>query len=92
MTIKKTLTKLKALGCKARWSSEWQEYRVTLPNLTPKREEAIAYYTSDPFDAVLTGAEMVRTALAEKLETCPKAQAQERIGNIWDAQDAQEAY
>ena len=92
MTIKKTLAKLKELGCKARWSSEWQEYRVTLPNLTPKREEAIAYYTSDPFDAVLTGAEMVRMALAEKLAVDPKAEAQDRIGNIWDAQDAQEAY
>ena len=63
MTIKKTLTKLKALGCKARWSSEWQEYRVTLPNLPPKREEAIAYYTADPEDAVATGAHMVRTQL-----------------------------
>lgn len=92
MTIKKTLAKLKELGCKARWSSEWQEYRVTLPNLSASREEAIAYYTSDPFDAVLTGAEMVRMALAEKLAVDPKAEAQERIGNIWDAQDAQEAY
>lgn len=86
MTIKKTLAKLKELGCKARWSSDWQEYRVTLPNLSASREEAIAYYTSDPFDAVLTGAAMVRVIID------PKAQAQERIGNIWDAQDAQEAY
>lgn len=91
MTIKKTLAKLKQLGCKARWSSDWQEYRVTLPNLSADREEAIAYYTSDPFDAVLTGAEMIRMAEAEKLID-PKAAAQERIGNIWDAQDAQEAY
>ena len=89
MTIKKTLAKLKELGCKARWSSDWQEYRVTLPNLSASREEAIAYYTSDPFDAVMTGAAMVATEL--RLND-PKAEAQERIGNIWDAQDAQEAY
>ena len=86
MTIKKTLATLKALGCKASWSCEWQEYRVTLPNLSAEREEAIAYYTSDPEDALDTGAAMVRVVID------PKAQAQERIGNIWDAQDAQEAY
>lgn len=63
MTIKKTLAKLKALGCKARWSSDWQEYRVTLPNLSAEREEAIAHYTSDPEDAIDTGAAMVRTQL-----------------------------
>ena len=61
MTIKETLAKLKALGCKARWDMDWKEYRVTLPNLSADREEAIAYYTSDPFDAVLTGAAMVET-------------------------------
>ena len=64
MTIKETLKGLKALGCKARWSSEWQEYRVTLHGLPPEREEAIAYYTSDPFDAVLTGSAMVDQAKA----------------------------
>jgi hypothetical protein len=92
MTIKETLAKLRAMGCKASWSSEWQEYRVTLSDADPKREEAIAYYTSDPEDAIATGTHMIRTALAEKLNTSPKAQAQERIGNIWDAQDKQEAY
>lgn len=64
MTIKETLKGLKALGCKARWSAEWQEYRVTLPDLSPEREEAIAYYTSDPEDAVLTGSAMVNHAKA----------------------------
>lgn len=62
MTIKETLKGLKALGCKARWSSEWQEYRVTLPDLPPEREEAIAYYTSDPEDAIATGKAMLETA------------------------------
>ena len=33
---------------------------MTLPNLSPEREEAIAYYTSDPEDAIDTGAAMVR--------------------------------
>jgi hypothetical protein len=60
MTIKKTLAQLKALGCKARYDRDWSEYRVTLPNLSPEREEAIAYYTSDPEDAIDTGAAMVR--------------------------------
>jgi hypothetical protein len=64
MTIKKTLAKLKELGCKARWSTEWQEYRVTLHGLSKDREEAIAYYTSDPFDAVMTGKAMLETAKA----------------------------
>jgi len=62
MTQKETLKGLKALGCKARYSAEWGEYRVTLPNLSPEREEAIAYYTSDPYDAVLTGSAMVNNA------------------------------
>jgi hypothetical protein len=58
MTIKQTLAQLKAMGCKATYSKEWEEYRVTLPNLEPKREEAIAYYTSDSEDALHTGAYM----------------------------------
>lgn len=86
MTIKETLAQLKALGCKARWDMDWKEYRVTLPNLSAEREEAIAYYTSDPEDAIATGAAMVRVIID------PKAAAQDRIGNIWDAQDKQEAY
>jgi len=64
MTIKATLAKLKTLGLKARWSSDWQEYRVTLHGLSKDREEAIAYYTSDPFDAVMTGAAMIDRAKA----------------------------
>ena len=35
-----------------------QEYRVTLPDLSPAREEAVAYYTSDAEDALHTGAAM----------------------------------
>ena len=64
MTIKETLVKLTALGLKARWSSEWQEYRVTLHGLSAEREEAIAYYTSDPDDAIGTGIAMRHTAKA----------------------------
>ena len=58
MSIKRTLTQLKAMGCKASYSSDWREYRVTLPNLDAKREEAIAYYTTDAEDALHTGAYM----------------------------------
>lgn len=58
MTTKQTLAQLKAMGCKATYCKDWNEYRVTLPNLEPKREEAIAYYTSDAEDALHTGAAM----------------------------------
>lgn len=58
MTRKETLTRLKVMGLKARWLSDWREYRVTLPGLTPEREEAVAYYTSDWEDALHTGAAM----------------------------------
>jgi hypothetical protein len=58
MTIKQTLAQLKAMGCKATYSRDWNEYRVTLPDLDAKREEAIAYYTSDAEDALGTGAAM----------------------------------
>jgi hypothetical protein len=58
MTIKRTLAQLTAMGCKATYSKDWEEYRVTLPNLDAKREEAIAYYTSDAEDALHTGAYM----------------------------------
>lgn len=58
MSIKQTLAQLKAMGCKARYDSDWREYRVTLPGLDPQREEAIAYYTSDSEDALHTGAAM----------------------------------
>lgn len=66
MTVKETLAQLKALGCKARWDMDWREYRVTLPDADPEREEAIAYYTSDPEDAVATGAAMVRVIIDPK--------------------------
>jgi hypothetical protein len=58
MTIKQTLAQLKAMGCKATYSRDWNEYRVTLPDLDAKREETIAYYTSDAEDALGTGAAM----------------------------------
>jgi hypothetical protein len=58
VSIKQTLAQLKAMGCKATYCRDWNEYRVTLPNLNPKREEAIAYYTSDAEDALMTGAAM----------------------------------
>jgi len=58
MSIKRTLNQLKAMGCKASYSKDWGEFRVTLPDLEPKREEAIAYYTSDAEDALHTGAAM----------------------------------
>jgi hypothetical protein len=58
MSIKRTLNQLKAMGCKATYSSDWREYRVTLPDLDAKREEAVAYYTTDAEDALATGAYM----------------------------------
>ena len=58
MSIKRTLSQLKAMGCKATYSRDWNEYRVTLPDLDAKREEAIAYYCSDSEDALHTGAYM----------------------------------
>jgi hypothetical protein len=59
MTIKQTLDRLRAMGCKARWSSEWREYRVTLPGLSPEREEAVAAYCEDWEEALANGAAMV---------------------------------
>lgn len=58
MTIRQTLAQLRAMGCKAGYSKYWREYRVTLPNMSKQREEAIAYYTSDAEDALATGAAM----------------------------------
>jgi hypothetical protein len=46
------------MGCKATYCRDWNEYRITLPDLEPKREEAIAYYCSDAEDALHTGAYM----------------------------------
>lgn len=54
MTIKQTLTAIRATGATARWISETREYRVTLPNLPRDRQEAVAYYTDDSADAVAT--------------------------------------
>jgi len=59
MTIKQTLARLKAMGCKARYSSEWREYRVTLHGLSPEREEAIAAYCNDWDEALANGAALV---------------------------------
>jgi hypothetical protein len=86
MTIKQTLAHLRGMGLKASWSSEWREYRITHPGPSWEVEEDMAYYTSDSEDALHTGAAMVRVIID------PKAAAQDRIGNIWDAQDKQEAY
>jgi hypothetical protein len=58
MSIKQTLAQLRAMGLKARYDIDWKEYRVTLPDPDPAREEAIAYYTSDSEDALHTGAAM----------------------------------
>jgi len=58
MSIKQTLAQLTAMGCKATYCKDWEEYRVTLSNLDAKREEAIAYYCSDSEDALHTGAAM----------------------------------
>ncbi|GAA5544236.1 MULTISPECIES: hypothetical protein [Hyphomicrobiales] len=38
------------------------EYRISRPNLTRERAEAIAYYTNDRFDAWGTAEEMARDA------------------------------
>jgi hypothetical protein len=62
MTQKETLRTLGTLGLKARYSAEWGEYRVTLPDPSAEREEAMAYYTSDPEDAISTGIAMLETA------------------------------
>lgn len=58
MSIKQTLAQLRAMGLKASWSSEWREYRVTLPGPSWEVEEDRAYYTSDSEDALHTGAAM----------------------------------
>lgn len=62
MTIKQTLAQLRAIGCKAKWMPDWQEYRVTIPSATPEIEESLAYYTDDAEDALATGKHMKRLA------------------------------
>ena len=42
----------------ARWSTEWQEWRVAYRGLWPDRAEAMAYYTSDHDDAAHTAKAM----------------------------------
>lgn len=59
MTVKETLRTLRTLGLKARWDMDAREYRVTLPDPSPEREEAMAYYTDDPEDAIGTGIAML---------------------------------
>lgn len=39
---------------KCTWNAEWDEFRVTLDGLSAGREEAMAYYTNDFDDALLT--------------------------------------
>jgi len=43
---------------KCTWSSEWQEFRVTLDGLSKEREEDVAYYTDDYEDAYDTASAM----------------------------------
>lgn len=62
MTIKETLHHIRSLGAVARYSSEFQEYRVNVPNGT----EATAYYTSDGADAIGTARHMLGSAASEQ--------------------------
>ncbi len=50
---------------KCTWSSEWQEFRVTLDGLSAEREEAVAYYTNDYEDAHDTAKDMSARRAAE---------------------------
>jgi hypothetical protein len=59
LTIAATLKAIRSLGATVSWRAEWKEFRVSLPGLTPERAEAIAYYTSDAEDALLTAQFMV---------------------------------
>lgn len=55
MTKKETLAAIKAAGMTARWSSEWQEWRVTFTaNDMPsaERREAVAAYCTDNQEAL----------------------------------------
>lgn len=53
-------------GVKAKWLSDWGEFRVTLVGLSKEREEDVAYYTSDYEDALLTA-----KAMAERQRSMP---------------------
>lgn len=46
-------------GIKARWNSEWGEFRVSLVGLSKEREEDVAYYTDDFEDALGTAQSMI---------------------------------
>lgn len=59
----KTIAALDHIKCT--WNPEWQEFRVTLDGLTPKREEAVAYYTSDYTDAIWTAQHMSQRRVNE---------------------------
>ena len=64
MSIKATLAAIKAMGGKARWDIDWREYRVTMPGLSAEREEAIAYYCSDPQEAIDAASHMASVGAA----------------------------
>lgn len=44
--------------CVTHYDTDWQEYRVSYRGLKKDRAEAMAYYTNDKEDAVLTMGEM----------------------------------
>jgi hypothetical protein len=45
---------------KVKWNADLHEYRVAYKGLLPAREEAMAYYTDDPEDAIGTARTMER--------------------------------
>ena len=47
---------VKALGLRAKWQAEWNEWKVNYPG----GEEATAYYTSDGQDAIDTARRMAK--------------------------------
>ncbi len=54
MNVKQALQAIRALGLKAKFDSEWSEFRIAPKGMTAEREEACAYYTPDAEDAVGT--------------------------------------
>jgi hypothetical protein len=60
MTIASTIAAIKALpNMTARRVLNVGEYRVTFTDVTPNRAEELAYYTSDPDDALHTARAML---------------------------------
>jgi hypothetical protein len=49
-------------GIRLTWLRDMQEYRVTLQRWTRKQAEALAYFTDDIEDALLTGMHISRTS------------------------------